>query len=371
MPHRAKERALGWFRRLYHMLKKTGQTTCYVVGDDGDVEAGVPENYVVLDAGQYAGTSDIEVAHYAAATISFTAPNTIADAAGGLAGWAVNDRMVIKGSGSNDGEVTVTGIGGAPNNLTISAAVNEVAGAMISLYKVAAHSNNVVIDEVTRLMWSRYTTNGEAVGPNSNGTLNWRDAATDCVIYAGANTVACVATAAQTLFRIVGGAALTQFHEGDLIMAAGFANAVNNLPGYRILSVDVNGADLDLTIDPGRESLVTEGAVGDTISLVCQSIFNYAAGAALAGLAGYTETLASRGWRVPDDLELMDIRDMEAPNALPDPVAFPGWVVTGVWTTTTQPNIVANANVIYYSSGIGGAAVKTATWLAALVRGPL
>jgi len=328
---RAKQRALAWFRRAVvgwpNALLATGQTTCYAIGDDGDFEAGDPKAYTVH---ALAGNSDIEVAHYAGNQISFTAPNTIADAAGGLAGWAVNDRMVIKGSANNDGEVTVTGIGGAPNNLTISAAVNELAGAMISLYKVAAHSNNVVQDDRTGLMWSRYTSDGEAVGPNSDGTLNWYDAATDCAIYAGANTISVIMPG--NIFRITGGAALTQFHVGDCIMCAGFANAVNNLPFYRVLSVTANGADLDIVVQPQQDDpMIAEGAVGDTIYLNCQTIFNYVAGANLGSLAGYDD------WRGPNDVECQSLYGWAPGTAKPDAVAFPAWT-RYIHTTVTDPN---------------------------------
>lgn len=337
-------------------LLETGQTTCYAIRDDGDVQAGVDKAYTV---NALAGNTDIEVAHYAANTISFTAPNTIADAAGGLAGWAVNDRMVIKGSANNDGEVTVTGIGGAPNNLTITAAVNELAGAMISLYKVAAHSNNVVTDDNTGLMWSRYTTSGERVGPTSNGRLNWYDVATRFSIYAGANTVSVIMPG--NILRITGGAALTQFHEGDCIQAAGFANAVNNLPFMYVESATPNGPDLDIVVDPGNQVLIAEGAVGDTIYLNCQSIYNYTAGARTAGQSGFTD------WRNPDDFELAALRNMEAPSGSPDAAAFPVWGAW-VWSSTTTPDDATEAIECEYGDGTMLDRVKTITYLAALVR---
>lgn len=342
-------------------LLETGQRTVYAVGDDGDHEAGEGKVYYVLAAGAYAGTSNIEVAHYAAATISFTAPNTIACAANGLVGWAVNDVMVIKGTANNDGVVTVTGIGGAPANLTISAAVNEAAGAYMSLYKRAAHSNNAVFDRRTGRMWSRYTSNGEAVGVLSNGTLNWYDVATRFTIYAAANTVSVIMPG--NILRIIGGAALTQFHVGDLLMCAGFANAVNNLSMMYVVSVTVNGADLDVVIDPGNQVLIAEGAVGDTIYLNCRSIFNYAAGANLIGLGGYTD------WRGPDDTELLTLRNMEVANALPDAAAFPGWPLDFIWSSTTAPSLVTGAMTVRYSVPDLSRVAKTTTYLTALIRG--
>lgn len=345
------------------MLLETGQTTCYAVGDDGDHEEGLNKRYEVLTTGQYSGNSNIEVAHYAAATISFTAPNTIADAAGGLAGWAVNDIMVIKGTANNDGAVTVTGVGGAPNNLTISAAVNEAAGAYMSLYKRAAHSNNAVQDLVTGRMWSRYTSKGEAVGAASNGTLNWYDVATVFTLHGAAADLQMIA--ATNMLRIVGGAGeVNAYHEGDLLDCAGFANPDNNLPGYYVESVTVNGADLDIVLDPVNNTLVSEAAGGArSIGLVCQSIFNYAAGARLGGLAEYTD------WRLPNEKELQSLKEMEIPTGYPDAVAFPGWPTVWMWTASTDPTNVANGVRFQYASGVGGLVVKTTACLCALVRG--
>ena len=42
-------------------LLKTGQTTSYHAGDDGDLEYGVAHEYEVLTTGQYAGTTDITI----------------------------------------------------------------------------------------------------------------------------------------------------------------------------------------------------------------------------------------------------------------------------------------------------------------------
>jgi hypothetical protein len=368
---RARQRALSWFRRLLAVagppnpLLKTGQTTCYAIGDDGDFEAGDAKAYTV---NAIAGTTDIEVAHEYGADISFTAPGTIASAGNGLDGWAVNDRMRIKGSANNDGDVTVTGVAGAPASLTISAAVNEAAGRGVTLYKVAAHSNNLVQDDRTGLVWSRYTSGGERLGTSSNGTLTWLNTTAGTykqTLYNVANTISVVVPG--NIFRISGGAGLTQFHPGDCVQCAGFASAVNNLPFYRLLTVTVNGGDLDLTVEPNNQIMVAEGAVGDTVYLNARSIFNYAAGACLGSLAGCAD------WRIPNITECISIANMEAPNALPDPVAFPGWSTLASWSSTTKPNDTTGVLWFRYaSSGDSDAVVKTvATLTTALVRGGL
>ena len=328
-------------------LLATGQQLCLQVGDDGDVEAGDVKAYTVIAT---PGNTDVETAWYAAATLSFTAPNTIADAAGGLAGWLVNDRMMIKGSGGNDGEVTVTGIGGAPNNLTISAAVNEIAGAMISLYKVDAHSNNVVQDDNTGVMWLRFL---------GSRMLNFYDAATRFTIYNAANTISCIA--ASNTFRVIGGAALTQFHVGDAIMCAGFANAVNNLAFMVVVSATPNGADLDIVVDPGNNVLIAEGAVGDTVYLNCRSMFNFLAGANAAGVSGYTD------WRIANLTEMYSVADYStAPITRPDAIAFPVWYNAYFWSSTHSGG--ASAYLPHYATGVIAAAAKTLNEWYCLVR---
>ena len=96
-----------------------------------------------------------------------------------------------------------------------------------------------------------------------------------------------------------------------------------------------------------------------------EGIFPYAAAANAAALAGYSD------WRVPNDLELQALRDMEAATANPDSTAFPtGWNVT-VWSSTTQPNVTTNAfQVSFLTGGMSGNA-KTNNFLCALVRGPI
>ncbi len=43
------------------LILKTGQTTSYVTGDDGDLEIGEPHRYYVLSTGQYSGTTNITI----------------------------------------------------------------------------------------------------------------------------------------------------------------------------------------------------------------------------------------------------------------------------------------------------------------------
>jgi len=341
-------------------LKRTAQLTCYHVGDDGDKRRGLLEQFDVETLGQYSGTSYIEVASYAAPTISFVAPNQVNDAGGGLAHILTGDTVVIKGSASNNGTFVVAGGGVAAGFTVVAGIVNEGAGAYVKLYKRTSHSNNCVRDLRTALMWSRTTSNGEKVGEASNGTLIWADVTKVYTIYTAANTISMVL---PNIFRITGGAALTQFHVGDLIDLAGFATAANNLPGFYVTAVTVNGADLDITIDPSNQVLVGEGAVGDSIGLVCRSIFNYAAGARTAGLGGYTD------WRQPNEEELESLRNMEGATVVPPAAAFPGWPAVNIWSSTTVRWDVTTAHPVHFTHGNVQSSVKTTAYITALVRG--
>jgi hypothetical protein len=348
---------------LRNELLATGQTTCYAIGDDGDFEAGDAKAYTV---NALPGTSLIEVAHYAGNGISFVAPNTVNDAGAGLVTILAADTIVVKGSALNDGVYTVLAGGVAGTFTTVqNTIVNELAGAVVSLYKRAALSNNVVQDDRTGLMWARYTSNGLRVGPASTGNLYWYLGVAPGIstLYSVANTVSVIMPG--NIYRIVGGAALTQFHAGDCIVAAGFANAVNNRPDMVVVSATPNGANLNIVVDPGNQVMVAEGAVGDAIYLVCRSAYNYVAGANPAGLGGYTN------WRLPNNEELISLANYEVPTAVPDAVAFPGWP-RYVHTSTTDPSNTAWTQPFDYTTGtiVQYNKVSVATQVsAALVRG--
>ena len=137
-------------------LLKTGQTTSYATGDDGDSELGVAKSYTVLSTGQYSGTSNIVIngkthalsnncvndlntglmwARYvsqsdigpavdgklfwkqwtlAAESCTFaTAGDTITAAAGtpfNILALCIGRKITITGTANNNGVVTVTGI---------------------------------------------------------------------------------------------------------------------------------------------------------------------------------------------------------------------------------------------------------------------
>lgn len=348
-------------------LLKTGQTTVYHVGDDGDHEFGITKRYTVLDADGYSGTVNLDVPHYAAATLAFaaTTPGTITDSGNGLATFLTGDVIVIRGSADHDGVYNVSTGGVAGTIRTTEATALEAAGAYISICKRTSHSNNAVRDRQTGKMWARYTSEGEKVGEDSDGKLDWYDAAGSCFTLHAAAADLQMITGDPSTLKIIGGAGeIDRYNVGDILVCSGFASAVNNLPGYVVTVVTVNGADLDISLDPFNNTTVSEAAGGSRgIKLVCRSIFAYCAAANAAELGGYSD------WRPPDDVELRGLCDMEAASGVPDTTAFPSWPASPIHSSTTRPSNTAQVMYVDFSYGRVNNIAKTTTYFAALVRG--
>jgi hypothetical protein len=169
---------------------------------------------------------------------------------------------------------------------------------------------------------------------------------------------------AGNILRVVGGAGeLSRYHVGDVLKFAGFATATNNLPGWVVSSVAVNGADLDITLKVlGKTSPTVEGVgAGRSISLVTRSVFCYAAAANTIGLSGYTD------WRLPGGVELAELRQIEAPTAFPDIAAFPTWVAS-LLSFSTRPDNTGQEYFVNFTNGQLTGSAKTAAGSCVLVR---
>lgn len=95
-----------------------------------------------------------------------------------------------------------------------------------------------------------------------------------------------------------------------------------------------------------------------------EGIFTFAAAANAALLGGYGD------WRISNDIELINLRDMEQPTAVPDATAFPGWPVSDYyWSSTTLPGGTDYAMIVYFSRGDVGYGDKTNNYFFTLVRG--
>jgi hypothetical protein len=346
-------------------LYKTGQLTCYVIGDDGDRQTGIAKRYQINTTGQYAGTVNVDEPEYAAATIAFaaTTPGTITDTANLLATFLTGDTIRIRGSGLNDGIYTISTGGAAGTIRTTEATVAEAAGAYITICKRATHSSNTVIDlnSRKRLEWARYVQTGK-VGPTSDGKLNWYDATKCYTLHPAAADLAMVA---GNILRITGSDESSRYFAGQVLVNSGFASAVNNLPGLAVKSVSFTGGNTDIVVNSGNQTLIAEVAGGSrTIKIVCQSIWSYLSGINVALLGGYGD------WGIPYDLELANLRDMEQPDAAPNATAFPSWPTSDYsWSSTTRPDEVTQVILVHFYSGKLYYTFKNSCYVVALVRG--
>ncbi|MDO8671244.1 MAG: DUF1566 domain-containing protein [Dehalococcoidia bacterium] len=175
------------------LVLKTGQTTQYSSElDDGYYEKGLAKAYSILTTGDYSGTSNIDLAHYAggAGAIAFVAATKkITDTGNGLAQFKTGDKIICSGpaeaanililtvaTGNVAGEIVVT------EDLT-----NETPAGVVTIKKREAHSNNCVLDLNTGLMWSRYV--ADKMGTTSAGLMPWTGQLYDIFQYcAAANT---------------------------------------------------------------------------------------------------------------------------------------------------------------------------------------
>jgi hypothetical protein len=173
---------------------KTGQTTQYSSElDDGFYQTGIAKAYSVLTAGQYSGTTNVDLIHYAAALSFDAASKEIRDAANGLALFKTGDIIVVTGSTSNDGTYTVATGNVAAKIVTAEAVADEAAGGAVSIAKRESKSNNCVVDLNTGLMWLRDPSNYPAkMGVASDGKMIWTGNIYDIFAYCAACNAAAV-----------------------------------------------------------------------------------------------------------------------------------------------------------------------------------
>lgn len=92
-------------------------------------------------------------------------------------------------------------------------------------------------------------------------------------------------------------------------------------------------------------------------------IFQWCAAANTASLGGYTD------WRIPHDMELASLRNMEAPSAIPDATAFPSWSTGDYFSSTTRPSGIGSVMYVDFLEGLVYRIAKTTTLFAVLTRG--
>lgn len=107
------------------------------------------------------------------------------------------------------------------------------------------------------------------------------------------------------------------------------------------------------------------GLIPWTTNVNGEGIFTYCAAANAASLAGYSD------WRVANEVELLNLRNVEVATAAPDAVAFPTWPTSaGIVSSTTIASNTARIHEVIFLSGNLGEHTKSGggRWVA-LVRG--
>jgi hypothetical protein len=114
----------------------------------------------------------------------------------------------------------------------------------------------------------------------------------------------------------------------------------------------------------GSVGLGSDGKLPWTTNVNGEGIYAFAAAANVALLGGYGD------WRIPNDIELINLRDMEKTDAAPDAVAFPGWPTSDwVWSSTTRPDATGLADIVHFKYGTVSHANKDVNCFFVLVRG--
>ena len=116
----------------------------------------------------------------------------------------------------------------------------------------------------------------------------------------------------------------------------------------------------------GKMGPASDGKLPWTTHANGYGIYPYVLAANTALLGGYGD------WRIPDDIELFNLRVMEGANAAPDGTVFPGWPTSDyIFTSTTRPDDTTYAVVVDFNNGAShpGHGLKTEILFSALVRG--
>jgi len=366
----------------------TGQLTQYSSKlDDGYYKKGLAKRYEILTASQYSGTVNINLAHYAAATISFSQGTKQIETATIVA--------TITTAGNATITVTAVGMANTPKAISVAVALEDTAELVAgkartalaadadvnAFFDVSGATDKVVL--TAKVKAANDTTMNIA---SADGTSVGITAATT-----SANTLA--GDVIQKILDSANGLAI--FKTNDIIVVSGSAS---NNGVYTVATGNV-AAEIVTT-----EALVDEAA-GASVSIAKREahsnncvldqntglmwsrykadkmggasdgnlpwvdatklydIFTYCAAANAAALGGYTD------WRIPNDVELVNLLDTEAPNALPDAAAFPSWPSGYVWSATTLPADTSHAMFIYSHYGYIGHDTKVSSYFVAPVRG--
>jgi hypothetical protein len=116
------------------------------------------------------------------------------------------------------------------------------------------------------------------------------------------------------------------------------------------------------SVGPASNGLIPWTTTGS--GTTAEGIFPYCAAAVAASLAGYTD------WRVPNAYELGSIMHREATNTVPDVTAFPSWVASSYYSSTSRYSAQTSAIQVNFDTvGQITTLTKTINAYVVLVRG--
>jgi len=104
------------------------------------------------------------------------------------------------------------------------------------------------------------------------------------------------------------------------------------------------------------------GLIPWTVNVNGEGVFEYVAAANAANMGGHND------WRIPQNNEMISIRNNVGANSVPDATAFPSFPASVVWTSTTAGNVATFAVEGNFVSGSLPAVLKTTTAFVLLVR---
>ena len=111
------------------------------------------------------------------------------------------------------------------------------------------------------------------------------------------------------------------------------------------------------TVGPSNNGLVPW-----TVNASGEGVFEYVTLANAANMGGHSD------WRIPQNNEMISIRNHVGASAVPDTTAFPSFPSSVVWTSTTAGNVSTFAVEGNFTSGSLPAVLKTTTAYVFLVR---
>ncbi len=371
------------------LLLATGQTTVYSgEADDAFYLKGLLKSYTILTTGAYSSTSNVDLTHLARNDISFTAPVAQAETATvvgtitttGNATFTVtaaNSPALAAGKAISVGVVELDDAAAVAGKArTVLGADGDVAafftvggaGADVILTALATAANDTTMNlayidgtcvGLTADATSTDTTAGALGILTCAGQMGvFKVAGGETIVVTGStsNNLTLTTTAAGANTVTVTGATVTEAAGDNVVIAKREAHSNNCV------------LDNNTGLMWSRYASSAVGVLGTGLmpwTGQTYDIFAYAAAANAAAVAGYSD------WRIPNDMELASLRDMEVPMCEPDTTAFPSWPITdSVWTSTTYPYHTGKAMLIYFVAGYISYGVKaTETYFTALVRG--